>query len=868
MKKSKLSVVILATALLITQVVFAQNAAEKYYNIWYFGGFDAFVAGVPTLSGQPVGLDFNNQPPSVLLDANTAFGSYEGAASIADINGNLAMYTTGTTIFNKAHQVMDNGSDLLGPGAPSLNGIGVNSSSQGAIFVKKPGNNNLYYLFTTPDAATNNMPEGFRYHIIDMNENNGLGKVIVKNQLLLADGTERVTAVKKKDSEAIWIVTHQWGSNNYYAYLLDSTGIDTTPVISNANNRTVVLNNSSTSTGRGIIKISPNGRKIAMTVTSLLSSSVFTAPSLLEVCDFDPETGIVSNPIKIPFGDHTTSSAFHAYGVEFSPDNTKLYVVDRDSRTNGTPALYQYDFCAGTGDSTSFVNSRVLVASQGITRETGSIQLAPNGKIYIAQQDSTKLDVINNPNEKHNPPFSSCNYQIGGQDLAGRRSSLSLPNFVVTFFNEIPPTDFTVQKPCLGDTTEFYPTDPVCVALSQYFWNFGDPSSGAANTSTEMTPKHYYAQAGTYSVTMVFKDGNVTDTVTKVVNILPPPQGPIFGDSLVCNNQTLNYNMTELFGLSYKWRLKNNKGLILDSTNRQTPINWFINTFGKEKDTLIGMQLNDVGCPQDTFYLPIRISRHRIAKPIGRDTVCKAESASVTYTAPDLQPGTTYTWSVQGGEIINGEGTPQINVRWTDNEGSIRIVAQRDNNYPIDTCLEPSSILNVAVVPQPSKPNLQGDTTFCSGGKVAYYIPTPNLGSTYKWTAENNVGTITTNLRTDTAFVQWNDKASFYRINVTEKNSYGCESEMTTLQFDNKCRVIPNIITPNSDSDNQLFFIRNISYLGTVSVKIYNRWGKLVYNNDNYDNSWNGDELPSGTYFVHLTANNNFTYKGWLQIIR
>jgi gliding motility-associated-like protein len=59
----------------------------------------------------------------------------------------------------------------------------------------------------------------------------------------------------------------------------------------------------------------------------------------------------------------------------------------------------------------------------------------------------------------------------------------------------------------------------------------------------------------------------------------------------------------------------------------------------------------------------------------------------------------------------------------------------------------------------------------------------------------------------------------------------------------------PNVITPNGDGINDVFKVENIESLQSCELKVYNRWGQLVYSNAEYDNLWGGDEIPDGVYF-------------------
>ncbi|MES2560865.1 MAG: MBG domain-containing protein [Bacteroidota bacterium] len=82
---------------------------------------------------------------------------------------------------------------------------------------------------------------------------------------------------------------------------------------------------------------------------------------------------------------------------------------------------------------------------------------------------------------------------------------------------------------------------------------------------------------------------------------------------------------------------------------------------------------------------------------------------------------------------------------------------------------------------------------------------------------------------------------------------------------------IPGGFSPNGDKENDYFVIENPEGY-TISFAIYNRWGNLLYENANYDNSWDGvaqkgisigEGVPDGTYFyiVEYTDNNGKKHK-------
>lgn len=77
---------------------------------------------------------------------------------------------------------------------------------------------------------------------------------------------------------------------------------------------------------------------------------------------------------------------------------------------------------------------------------------------------------------------------------------------------------------------------------------------------------------------------------------------------------------------------------------------------------------------------------------------------------------------------------------------------------------------------------------------------------------------------------------------------------------------IPNIITPNGDGLNDTFVPRIPGM--AIDLKVYNRWGYLVYEKVDYRNQWDGGNLPDSTYYYLLTSASGQNWKGWVEICR
>lgn len=79
--------------------------------------------------------------------------------------------------------------------------------------------------------------------------------------------------------------------------------------------------------------------------------------------------------------------------------------------------------------------------------------------------------------------------------------------------------------------------------------------------------------------------------------------------------------------------------------------------------------------------------------------------------------------------------------------------------------------------------------------------------------------------------------------------------------------IIPNIITPNGDFKNDGF--RFSGWSTELTLKVYNRWGNLVYESSSYRNDWDASQLPQGTYFYYLEDKQlNRTAKGWVDVLK
>ncbi len=378
---------------------------QKQGNVWYFEGQN--------------GIDFNSGSPVLLSDGQIPESSnIEGTASISDSAGNLLFYATATIIWNKNHQVMQNGAGLSGG----------ESSTQGVFIVPLPKSNSIFYVFTL-DEMQGCFQNGLRYSIVDMCLDDSLGAVENdnKNILLLDNAGEKMAGTFHANGTDIWLIVHKYFSDAFHAYLITENGIADT-VISNEGSHHPADSTIDCNQAIGQMKISPDGSKLA-----LVNANAFTR-SIEELFDFDNNTGIVSNVINLQ-----PDTSLLYYGVSFSPDNSKLYV----SKSTYPYQLYQYDLSSGV--SSSIVASKVSIHNSN-SPITG-LQLAPNGKIYV--NIGSYLDIVSSPNNIG----LACSY-ISVGFILHHTLSYSLPNFIDSY-------KYQNQLAC----TEYVPIEPPITEL-------------------------------------------------------------------------------------------------------------------------------------------------------------------------------------------------------------------------------------------------------------------------------------------------------------------------------------------------------------------------------------------------------------------
>ncbi len=185
---------------------------------------------------------------------------------------------------------------------------------------------------------------------------------------------------------------------------------------------------------------------------------------------------------------------------------------------------------------------------------------------------------------------------------------------------------------------------------------------------------------------------------------------------------------------------------------------------------------------------------------------------------------------------------PNATYTWQDNSTSPVYEVTDEGEYWVEASLEDCmTIDSIEVFFNPS-PDVQlpSDLIVCNGDSIMVNDEIQN--ASYVWQDGS----------TNSYFIPTN--SGEYSVEVTMLN---CTSEATVyVHFDecfNDVLNLPNIITPNNDGKNDVFAPYMREDILTMSTKIYDRWGKLVFEAEGLNIYWDGLNVNDGTYYWVIT---------------
>lgn len=526
--------------------------------------------------------------------------------------------------------------------------------------------------------------------------------------------------------------------------------------------------------------------------------------------------------------------------------NQANYQFEGSTNTTGIPQSIQFRRKVDLNGTISYdsyvvliiypeVQNNTISTNQNIFCEKGTAALsgalAFSGTTIINYQWQKSLDnntwsVIPNANSKDfsTPEFTETTFLRRVASASGCASFSNVLKIEIT----LPPV-----ANINGNTAHCSSVSLTATGGTAYQWSGGLTPNQATNTFTT---------SGTYSV-VVTNAAGCTTTLSKTITI-GAGQTAITGNTTGCNTVTL----TASGGVSYQWDGGNTPN---QASNTFTASGTYNVTITDANGCISTLQKTVAINPNVTPVLSITAPY---------TTICAG--GTIRFTPAYTNAGTTPTfkWFKNGNQVSTAQ---TYNTSTLKNEDEIYCEITGS-----DACSIPqiSNKIKVTVNPLPLVSFTDHITIENDGPKVLKPEVSDNVIS-YHWSPAT--GLSDPNIKNPQANPE---STTEYTLTVT--GAGGCSAKATVKVVVLKDIFIPNVFSPNGDSKNDEWVIRNIAdYTGT-KIQIFNRYGQKVFQHDNFIAPWdgtlNGKPLPVGTYYYILElANKSKTkYKGSITILR
>ena len=522
---------------------------------------------------------------------------------------------------------------------------------------------------------------------------------------------------------------------------------------------------------------------------------------------------------------YTWSTLETATTITVSPSTTTTYSVSGTNTLTGCSNITNVTVNV-TPTPTVNVSASAITICEGNTT-TLTFTGATNYTVTNPSQTTTGTIVLT--------PTVQTTYTIVGESS----NCASTTQTITIDVNALPILATSNATTCAGVATTLSAT-----GADTYNWQ---PTGATTNTtSVSPTTNTTYTVTGTNTVTGCTSTITTADiTVNQLPNITVSAN-----PNTTCTNGTVNLNAATTGTTAitnYTWTLGNG----VDNTNQnQGSITFPASglTTGTYTYTVVATDANGCVSLQATTTLDI-IDTPNANFDLSDLSICQNENGTISINTP--QTGVTYDWNINGQAVTNTNPlTVPSTITSAAGTYTVNVIAG------IGTCTNTAAnTLTVNALPTVALVN--SITSACVNTAAQLDVAGPNSTYTYNWTNGSNTATgpnLNVNPLTQAT-------AGSYTVTATDVN--GCVNRTIGAIDAQECITeVPEIFTPNGDGKNDGFMIKNIENFPDNKLKIFNRWGNLVYQKNGYLNEFEGfantgdqvgkSKLPSGTYYVIL----------------
>lgn len=352
------------------------------------------------------------------------------------------------------------------------------------------------------------------------------------------------------------------------------------------------------------------------------------------------------------------------------------------------------------------------------------------------------------------------------------------------------------------------------------------------------------ANNGYNNITIIATDNGSPPGVTTipiVVQVLPAPVILASNDTTICPGSSVNLNSSG--GVTYTW----SPAAGLSSTTISNPV-----ATPTVTTTYVVTGSNGACDASETVVITVQTPAANAGNDI---TICEGQSTTLTATG-----GTSYSWAPATGlsstTVANPVATPAVTTSYT--------VTVTDGLGCVAT-----DVITVTVNPSPTAAfTFAPPTNFVDS--VFVFLDASTSAGQWVWAFGDGDSSFTQNTTHSYSV------AGTYVVCLVAVSGSGC--------FDTVCQTldvlphdveVPNVFTPNGDNTNDMLVFKNLEFFPNTALHVYDRWGALVYESDNYMNDWNGKRMGTGgdcvdgTYYYVLSGPNiKEPITGFVSLIR
>jgi gliding motility-associated-like protein len=379
-------------------------------------------------------------------------------------------------------------------------------------------------------------------------------------------------------------------------------------------------------------------------------------------------------------------------------------------------------------------------------------------------------------------------------------------------------------------------------------WSFGN-----GQTSNDVNAvSHTYNAAGNYQVQLQTVYQNYCyDTARYNVDIWPLPNTFAGNDAVVCSGTPTMLKPTG--AVQYTWQSTPDISCTQCATPMINPAN---NT------TYVVTGISDKGCVKNDT-INVRVRKPFTVQVQPGDTLCAGEQMKLNATGADQ-----YQWIPSTGLDNANSASPKASPGTT----TVYTVVGKDN----DNCFADTGHVTVKVYPIPVI--FAGNDTTVNTGNTVRLSPTwSNDVTSFNWAPSG--GLSCTNCSSPMADVKG---SATYKVTATNQGGCVASDEITITSVCNGDNwFIPNTFSPNGDGVNDVFYVRGKGLYNIHALRIFNRWGQLVFEKRNFmandpaagwDGKVNGKiaDMDVYVYIVDIICDNSniVPYKGNVALIR